>query len=47
MLVLGNKEKDSRTLSVRKNTGETLNDLTLEAFKKEIEPLLLPGGVNH
>jgi threonyl-tRNA synthetase len=47
MLVLGNKEKDSRTLSVRKNTGETLNDLTLEGFKKHIEPLLQPGGENH
>jgi threonyl-tRNA synthetase len=47
MLVLGNKEKDSRTLSVRKATGETLNDLTLEGFKKLIEPLLLPGGEAH
>jgi len=47
MLVLGNKEKDSRTLSVRKATGETLNDLTLEGFKKLIEPLLLPGGETH
>lgn len=47
MLVLGNKEKDSRTLSVRKATGETLNDLTLEGFKKMIEPLLVPGGESH
>ncbi len=47
MLVLGNKEKDSRTLSVRKTTGETLNDLTLEEFKNHIEPLLKPGGETH
>jgi len=47
MLVLGNKEKDANTLSVRKHTGETLNDLTLEAFKQHIEPLLKPGGETH
>ncbi|NDC24368.1 MAG: hypothetical protein EBZ49_09615 [Proteobacteria bacterium] len=47
MLVLGNKEKDSGTLSVRKSTGETLNDLTLEGFKKLVEPLLVPGGDSH
>lgn len=44
MLVIGNKEKESQTVSVRKHTGETLNHLTLEEFKKHVEPLLLPGG---
>jgi len=44
MLVIGNKEKESQTVSVRKHTGETLNHLTLEEFKKHLEPLLLPGG---
>ncbi len=47
MLVLGAKEKDSQTLSVRKHTGETLNDMTLNAFKTFIEGELKPGGTNH
>jgi threonyl-tRNA synthetase len=47
MLVLGNKETESRTLSVRKSSGETTNDLSLEAFKTFLEQELKPGGKTH
>lgn len=47
MLVLGEKEKTAQTLSVRKTNGETTNDLTLDGFRKFLEPWLKPGGTNH
>ncbi|MBM4303893.1 MAG: threonine--tRNA ligase [Deltaproteobacteria bacterium] len=47
MLVLGEKEKTAQTLSVRKSNGETINDLTLDGFRKFLEPWLKPGGTNH
>lgn len=47
MLVLGNKEKDAKTISVRKSNGENLNDLTLEGLRKFLEPQLKPGGTPH
>lgn len=40
MIVIGNKEMESKTLSVRKHTGETTNDLTLEGFKQFFEAQL-------
>lgn len=33
MIVIGQKEMDSQKISVRKNNGETVNDLTLDGFK--------------
>jgi len=47
MLVLGEKEKTAKTLSVRKSNGETTNDLTLDGFRTFLEPWLKPGGTNH
>ncbi len=47
MLVLGPKEMESSTLSVRKHTGETTNDMTLDAFKTYLEGELKPGGTTH
>jgi threonyl-tRNA synthetase len=47
MLVIGQKELESGTLSVRKSSGETINDLSLEAFREFLKPLLHPGGMNH
>jgi threonyl-tRNA synthetase len=47
MIVLGNKELEGKTLSVRKHSGETTNDLTLEGFRNYLEPMLKPGGTNH
>lgn len=42
MLVIGNKELENQTVSVRKNNGETLGDLTLEDFQKFLWPQLKP-----
>ncbi len=47
MIVLGEKEKTAQTISVRKTTGETTNDLTIEGFRKFLEPELKPGGTHH
>lgn len=47
MLVLGEKEKTAKTLSVRKSNGETTNDLTLDGFRTFLEPWLKPGGTTH
>lgn len=47
MIVLGNKEMESKTLSVRKVSGETTNDLTLSAFEQSIRQQLNPGGLTH
>jgi threonyl-tRNA synthetase len=47
MVVLGNKELETKTISVRMNNGQTLNDLTLEGFKKVLEPMTKPGGTAH
>lgn len=47
MVVLGGKEKETNTLSVRKNSGENINNLTLEAFKEFLKPLQLTGGNTH
>ncbi len=43
MMVIGKNEATNRTVSVRKTTGETVNDLTLEAFIQQFSPLLRPG----
>lgn len=47
MLVIGNKEAQSSTVSVRRANGETTNDLTLESLRTYMEPLLNPGGYSH
>ncbi len=47
MIVLGAKEMETKTISVRKNNGENINNLTHEAFKEFLKPLLLTGGINH
>lgn len=47
MLILGKQEASKKTVSVRKASGETLNDLTLEDFEKFLKPQLKPGGINH
>jgi len=44
MLVLGNKEKDSSVVSIRKGSGETLPDFTFDRLREYLEPLLRPGG---
>jgi len=46
MIVLGNKEVEAGTISVRKHTGENLNDLTKEKFREFLEPQLKPSGGN-
>jgi threonyl-tRNA synthetase len=49
MIVIGNKEVESNTLSLRRTTGETVNDLTIDSLqsllKKELN--VNPGGTNH
>ena len=47
MVVLGGKEKETNTLSVRKNSGENINNLTLESFKEFLKTLALTGGNTH
>lgn len=48
MIVIGQKEMETNTLSVRKHTGENLNDLTQTAFREFLEPQLKPsGGKSH
>lgn len=47
MIVLGQKEVDAGTLSVRRHTGETTNDLTMGGFKEFLKPWLKPGGNSH
>jgi len=47
MLIIGAKELENRTLSVRKHTGETLADMTLDGFKQYFEQELNTGGKNH
>jgi len=47
MLVLGKQEASKNTISVRKSNGETINDLTLDAFEEFLRPQLKPGGTNH
>lgn len=37
MIVIGNKEMETKTLSVRKNNGETVNNLTIDGFKTFLE----------
>lgn len=39
MIVIGNKEMETKTLSVRKNNGETVNDLTIDGFKTFLESI--------
>ncbi len=47
MIVLGFKEAESRTVSVRTHTGETKNDLALEAFKGFLATETQLGGKTH
>jgi len=47
MGVLGPKEMENQTLSVRDHSGQTTNDLTLDAFKAILEEKLKPGGMTH
>ncbi len=48
MIVLGGKEMDSRTVTVRKATGENLPPMSWEEFHKYLEPQLKPlGGTSH
>jgi threonyl-tRNA synthetase len=44
MIVIGQKEVESKMISVRKNNGETLNDLTLEGFQKFVKDYESSGG---
>ncbi len=44
MLVIGNKEMEGKTLSVRLNSGENLNELTLSGFKGFLMPKLSPAS---
>lgn len=43
MIVLGGKEQESRTVTVRKTTGENLPPMSWEEFHKYLEPQLKPG----
>ncbi|MBI4403662.1 MAG: threonine--tRNA ligase [Deltaproteobacteria bacterium] len=45
MIVIGNNELEHRTVSVRKWTGETLNELSLEKFGEFFNEQ--SGGINH
>jgi threonyl-tRNA synthetase len=47
MIVLGNQEMDTRTLSLRRSNGETTNGLSLDQFQRIVEAELKPGGANH
>lgn len=46
MIVLGNKEMAEKKVTVRKTTGENLNELSFEEFRKFLEPQMSPptGG---
>ena len=43
MVVLGGKEVEARTVTVRQSTGENLPPMDWDAFKKYLEPYLEPG----
>jgi threonyl-tRNA synthetase len=49
MCVIGNKEMESKTLSIRRTNGETVNDLTLDSLQELLKRDLTknPGGTNH
>jgi len=47
MIVIGQKEVEGNTLTARKTSGENLSDLTLDGFRKVLEPQLIPGGKAH
>lgn len=44
MIVLGQKEVENQTITVRKSTGENLEPMTLDRFREFLEPLLKPSG---
>ena len=37
MLILGEKEKDENKISIRKRNGESVNDLNLDEFIKDLK----------
>ncbi len=43
MLVIGNKEVETQTVSVRKHNGETMSEISLENLRSFLEPLMKPG----
>ncbi len=47
MVVVGKQEQEKGVLSLRKHTGETLPDLSMQAFKDYLSPQLKPGGITH
>jgi threonyl-tRNA synthetase len=47
MLVIGQKEMDTQTVSVRKRTGETVNSLSLDGFLSFFKEELKTGGNNY
>ncbi len=48
MVVLGAKEAESRTVTVRKSSGENLPPMNWTDFNKYLDPLLKPsGGMTH
>ena len=42
MVVLGNKEVDTSTLAVRRNSGENLPQMTVSGFLDILRPLMRP-----
>jgi len=47
MVVVGKKEVENRVLSIRKSSGEMLNDVNLEQFRTFLESQLKSGGISH
>ncbi|MBI1861118.1 MAG: threonine--tRNA ligase [Deltaproteobacteria bacterium] len=47
MAVVGNKEVESKTVTLRKHTGENLEPMTFDQLMKFLEPKLITGGDTH
>lgn len=47
MAVVGQREVETRTVTLRKHTGENLEPMNLDQLEKFFKPKLIAGGENH